>query len=199
MQINKTEAVNSVRTSTDYTKQMQHETQAKLNEETIKKETPAAVLELSEPKVEDVTYKKPRKTEVDRPAINKMMEESQQKLENFKNLIRTLIEKQGGTIEAAISGKFTVKIDEATRLEAQEAISEDGEFGVAKTAERIVSFAKAISGGDPTKLENLKKAIKQGFDEAEKILGELPEISKQTYKEVMSQLDAWAKGPEKAE
>lgn len=192
MQINKTEAINSVRTSTDYTKQMNQETQAKQYDEAVKTETPAAVLELSEKKTEDVTYKKPEKTTVDRQKIDKMIEESNHRMENFKNLIRTLIEKQGGTVESALSGDFLVKIDEATRLEAQEAISEDGEFGVAKTAERIVSFAKAISGGDPSKLETLKKAIKQGFDEAEKILGELPEISKETYKEVMKQLDSWA-------
>lgn len=192
MQINKTEAVNSVRTSTDYTKQMNQETQTKQNEEAIKAETPAAVLELSEKKTEEVTYKKPEKTEVDRQKINKMIDQNNQRMENFKNLIRTLIEKQGGTVESAISGDFLVKIDEATRQEAQEAISEDGEFGIAKTAERIVSFAKAISGGDPSKLDTLKKAIKQGFDEAEKILGELPEISKATYKEVMKQLDSWA-------
>ena len=192
MQINKTEAVNSVRTSTDYTKQMNQETQAKQNEEVVKNENPAAVLELNEKKTEEVTYKKPEKVEVDRQKIDKMIADSNQKMENFKNLIRTLIEKQGGTVEAALSGDFLVKIDEATRAEAQEAISEDGEFGVTKTAERIVSFAKAISGGDPSKLETLKKAIKQGFDEAEKTLGELPEISRETYKEVMSQLDAWA-------
>lgn len=192
MQINKTEAINSVRTSMDYTKQMNQETQAKQNQEIVKAETPAAVLELSEKKAEEVIYKRPEKTEVDRQKINKMIDENNQRMENFKNLIRTLIEKQGGTVEAALSGDFLVKIDEATRLEAQEAISEEGEFGVAKTAERIVSFAKAISGGDPSKLDVLKKAIKQGFDEAEKILGELPEISKATYKEVMSQLDSWA-------
>lgn len=192
MQINKTEAVNSVRTSTDYAKQMQPETQAKQGEATIKPETPAATLELSDKKTEDVTYKKPEKAGVDRQKIDKMIEESDKKMENFKNLIRTLIEKQGGTIEAALSGDFLVKIDEATRLEAQEAISEEGEFGVAKTAERIVSFAKAISGGDVSKLDTLKKAIKQGFGEAEKILGELPEISKKTYEEVMRQLDEWA-------
>lgn len=192
MQVNKTEAIDSVRTSTDYTKQRQHETLAKPHSEKVKTQTPAAVLELSEQKEAEATYKKPGKTAVDCTAINKMIQESNQKMENFKNLIRTLIHKQGGTVEAALSGDFLVKIDQATRLEAQEAISEDGEFGVAKTAERIVSFAKAISGGDTSKLETLKKAIKQGFDEAEKILGELPEISKATYKEVMSQLDRWA-------
>ncbi|HHX62026.1 MAG TPA: hypothetical protein GX707_15155 [Epulopiscium sp.] len=199
MQINKTEAVNSVRTSTEYAKQMQPETQTKQTSEVVQPETPAATLELSDKKTEEVTYKKPGDTKIDRNEINKLIEESDKKMENFKNLIRTLIEKQGGTVETALSGEFLVKIDETTRLQAQEAISEDGEFGVAKTAERLVNFAKAISGGDVTKLDTLKKAIKQGFDEAEAILGELPEISKETYKEVMRQLDLWASGGEKIE
>lgn len=199
MQINKTESVNSVNTVTDYAKQMPKDTQAKQNEETTKTTTPAAVLEINDKKTEEVTYKKPEKNKVDRQAINKMIAESDRKMENFKNLIRTLIEKQGGTVQGALTGQFKVKIDEETRLAAQEAISEDGEFGVAKTAERIVSFAKAISGGDVSKLDTLKKAITKGFDEAEKILGELPEVSKETYKEVMRQLDSWASGGEKSE
>lgn len=194
MKISKAEAVNRVRTSTDYAKQMHPETQAKNNEEAIQPKMPAATLELSDKKPKETTYKKPEKTVIDRQSIDRMIEESNQRMENFKNLIRTLIEKQGGTVEAALTGQFKVKIDEATRLEAQEAISEDGEFGIAKTAERIISFAKAISGGDISQLDTLKKAIKQGFDEAEKILGQLPEISKETYKEVMRQLDQWASG-----
>ena len=199
MQINKTESVNSVNTVTDYAKQMPKDTQAKQNQETTKTTTPAAVLEINDKKTEEVTYKKPGKNKVDRQAVDKMIAESDRRMENFKNLIRTLIEKQGGTVQGALTGQFKVKIDEKTRLAAQEAISEDGEFGVAKTAERIVSFAKAISGGDVSKLDTLKKAITKGFDEAEKILGELPEVSKETYKEVMRQLDSWASGGEKSE
>ncbi len=199
MQINKTESVNSVNTVTDYAKQMPKDTQAKQNQETTKTTTPAAVLEINDKKTEEVTYKKPGKNKVDRQAVDKMIAESDRRMENFKNLIRTLIEKQGGTVQGALTGQFKVKIDEETRLAAQEAISEDGEFGVAKTAERIVSFAKAISGGDVSKLDTLKKAITKGFDEAEKILGELPEVSKETYKEVMRQLDSWASGGEKSE
>lgn len=199
MLINKQMTTDQAYTSTDYKNNTKPKTETKQNTEQVKAEMPAAVLELSEEKSEEVTYKKPGKTPVDRKAIDKMIDDSNQKMEQFKNLIRTLIEKQGGTLEAALSGKFKVEIDEATRLEAEEAISEDGEFGVAKTAERIVNFAKAISGGDVSKLETLKGAIKQGFDEAEKILGELPEISKETYKEIMKQLDAWASGEDKVE
>lgn len=199
MKLNKMEPVNSVLTATEYKKQMQPETQSKQSGETVKDELPAATLELTDKKAEDVTYKKPSTTKVDRNEINKLVEESNKKMENFKSLIRTLIEKQGGTVEAALTGEFIVKIDEATRLEAQEAISEEGEFGVAKTADRIVNFAKAISGGDVSKLDVLKKAIQQGFDEAGEILGELPEISKETYTEVMKQLDSWASGTDKVE
>lgn len=193
MKIDKTGLVENVRTLTDYKKPIQTETQARQKEEVVKEEAVPATLELGDKEVEEVTYKKPSQRKVDRKAIDGMIEESNRKLENFKNLIRTLIEKQGGTVEAALSGKFKVEIDEVTRLEAQEAISEDGEFGVAQTAGRIVDFAKAISGGDKSKLGVLKDAIQRGFDEAEKILGELPEVSRQTHKEVMRQLDEWAK------
>ena len=205
MIINKQMTTDPAYTTADYKNKTQPQVETKQGAEQtksveqVKPEAPAAVLELSEEKAEPVTYQKPGKAPVDRKSIDKMIEDSNQKMENFKNLIRTLIEKQGGTLEAALSGKFEVKIDEATRLEAQEAISEDGEFGVAKTAERIVNFAKAISGGDVSKLETLKKAITQGFDEAEKILGELPQISKETYKEIMKQLDQWASGGDKVE
>lgn len=197
MLINKQTTTGHAHAATDYSNKTQTQVETKENTEQIKPETPAAVLELSDEKPEQVTYEKPGKAPVDRKTIDKMIADSNQRMEQFKNLIRTLIEKQGGTLEAALSGNFKVEIDEATRLEAQEAISEEGEFGVAKTAERIVSFAKAISGGDVSKLETLKKAIKQGFDEAEKILGELPEISKETYEEIMKQLDQWASGGDK--
>lgn len=197
MKIDKTGAVENIRTLTDYKKPMQAETQAKQGEETVKQEEVPVTLELGDKEVEQVTYKRPGRNKVDRQAIDRMMDESNRKLENFKNLIRTLIEKQGGTVEAALTGEFKVEIDEATRLEAQEAISEDGEFGVAQTAGRIVDFAKALSGGDKSKIGVLRDAIQRGFDEAERILGELPEVSKQTHKEVMRQLDQWAgKEPE---
>ena len=40
-------------------------------------------------------------------------------------------------------------MDEKTRLQAQKDIAEDGYWGVEQTSERLVSFAKALSGGDP--------------------------------------------------
>ena len=80
------------------------------------------------------------------------------------------------------------------RLEAHELIWPDGILGVEAVSQRIVDFAIAISGGDKSKLDILRKAIDDGFKAAEKILGELPEISKETYNRIMEKLDAWERG-----
>lgn len=87
----------------------------------------------------------------------------------------------------------TLEADPATRLQAQQEISEDGFWGVKQTSERILSMAKSLSGGDPSKIALLRKAIEDGFAAAEKAWGgELPEISRQTREAVMKGLDDWA-------
>ena len=75
---------------------------------------------------------------------------------------------------------------------AYSAVSENGEYGVKAVSDRIVSFAIAISGGDKTKLTELKAAIIEGFEKAGQALGgNLPQICKYTYDEVMKKLDIW--------
>jgi hypothetical protein len=111
----------------------------------------------------------------------------------FKQMVRTMFEKQGflagGDLDAII------QIDKETQLSAQEAISEDGYWGVNKTSERIVDFAKALSGGDPSKISLLKQAVLDGFAEAEKAWGgELPEITGKTRDRIMELFDEWEKG-----
>jgi len=64
-------------------------------------------------------------------------------------------------------------------------------FSPEKTAERILNFAKSISGGDPSKIELLRNAVEKGFKEVEKIFGKLPEISRKTYELVMKGFDDW--------
>ncbi len=86
-----------------------------------------------------------------------------------------------------------VVIDEKAQAEAAHMIGPDGPLNAENTAERIFSFAKAISGGDVEKYDLLKESIVAGFDAAKEILGgELPEISQQTYDLVMEKLDDWA-------
>ena len=59
------------------------------------------------------------------------------------------------------SGNYTV--DAATKLQAQADIAEDGYWGVEKTSDRIIDFAKALTGGDPDKIEEMRDAFKKGF------------------------------------
>lgn len=78
------------------------------------------------------------------------------------------------------SGEYTV--DAETKAAATEAISEDGEFGVKKTSERIFQFALALTGGDEKLMNNMQKAIKEGFSQATEAWGkELPSITSDTY------------------
>ena len=48
-------------------------------------------------------------------------------------------------------GNFTV--DEETQKQAQADIAEDGYWGVEQTSDRILDFAKALSGNDPEKAD----------------------------------------------
>ncbi len=55
-----------------------------------------------------------------------------------------------------------------------------------------MNMAKALSGGDTSKIGELKEGFLKGFKEAEKAWGgELPDISKKTYDEVLKRFDEW--------
>jgi threonylcarbamoyladenosine tRNA methylthiotransferase MtaB len=106
-------------------------------------------------------------------------------------LVEKLLAKQGSAYNTALSG---IEFDsDMTVGEAQEAISEDGYWGVNAVSDRIVAFAKAVSGDDPGKLAELKAAIDEGFKRAGDIFdGELPGICGETYNAIMDKLDDWA-------
>lgn len=78
---------------------------------------------------------------------------------------------------------------------AQEDIGENGYYGVKQTSQRILDFAKAITGGDPSKIDEMRKMAQKAFDDVAKIMGgwnNLPDVSKQTYEAVMKGFDEWA-------
>ena len=142
-------------------------------------------------KEKSVVYDKPT-IKPDMPTIDKLKAESEKVHENLMNLVRQLLERQGMTMEDAVSGKKEIVVDEQARLEAQVAIGEGGPLSPEKLSDSIVDFAKAISGGDKSKFDLLKNAIEDGFNEAKKVLGgTLPEISQNTYDLVMEKLNAW--------
>lgn len=135
----------------------------------------------------------------DMDKVNELKSDMSRNMGAFKAMVQSLIQTQGGKVEQA--NGFSLKnffqslnVDEATRKAAQEAISEDGEWGVEATANRILEFAKAISGGDPGKIETLRKAVDAGFKAAERSWGgTLPDISQKTYDRIMQGFDDWAK------
>jgi hypothetical protein len=108
-------------------------------------------------------------------------------------LVKQLLERQGLTFEDLKDFKGEIKVDEQARTEAAAAIADGGPLSAEAVSDRIVEFAKAVSGGDKSKLDTLRSSIDQGFAEAEKLLGgSLPEISHQTRDLINQKLDAWA-------
>lgn len=161
-------------------------------ESTKEKEDQAVILDLSKPVKKSATYSKPKVKNMDINEINRLWKESQKSYDSLRKLVEKLISKQGKKLEDLLEGKDVLLIDDETRAAAANAISADGEWGVKAVSERIVSFAKAVSGDDKSKIGQLKEAIIQGFKEAEKAFGgKLPDISQDTYDEVMKQLDEW--------
>ena len=168
--------------------------------ETAKTDDTAAVYEpssTSENKKETTVSDKSYKMDADK--VQQMMAEADAKTEQLRSLVEKMMGKQGLTLARAddiwsylANGDFTV--DEETRAQAQEDISENGYWGAEATSERILSFAKALTGGDPDKIEEMRDAFIKGFKEATKTWGkELPELSQQTYDKVLEKFDAWSK------
>lgn len=145
------------------------------------------------------TYEKSTETKSPVYSINKMSEEDRAKLveqlkadqasreASFLNIIQQTLGGQVKTFamtseemwKKLASGDFTV--DEATKKQAQEDISEDGYWGVKQTSQRLFDFASALAGDDPEKMKKMQDAMQKGFDEATKTWGkDLPSISKDT-------------------
>ncbi len=158
-------------------------------------EEQAALLELGDTPKAKATYSKPVTKGLNADEISRLKEESQRAFSSLRQLVEGLLSKQGKKFNDVLSGKEILLVEEDTRAAAAQMISEDGELGVKAVSERIVAFAKAISGDDRSKAQELRNSIIEGFKAAEKIWGgELPEISQKTYDEVMRKMDEWEKG-----
>ena len=137
--------------------------------------------------------------------VNKLKADAEERTSQLRSLVEKMMTKQGVAIGTADSmwsflakGDFTV--DEATRAQAQADIADDGYWGVDQTSDRILDFAKALSGNDPEKADLLLDAFKKGFKEATKSWGQdLPDISQRTYDAVVEKFTKWKNGTEETE
>lgn len=137
------------------------------------------------------TFEKSSQYKPDMDKVNAMKSDLAKNVSAFKQMVQGIFQKQGNLSNTAMN--VLMEIDKATQLEAQAAIAEDGYWGVEQTASRILDFAKAISGGDPSKIDLLRSAVEKGFDAVEKLWGgKLPEISYQTKDRVMEGFQKWA-------
>lgn len=153
-------------------------------------------------------YKINKMSEKERAAIK---EQLQKDLEARKaqliSLVNQTLTGQGKAISLATDDKDEIwkilakgdfKVDEATKKQAQEDISEKGYWGVEQTSQRMFDFASALAGDDVEKMKEMKEAMLKGYKEATKAWGrDLPEISKKTIEAANKLFDKYVEEREK--
>ena len=155
--------------------------------------TPSVTYEKSETTAnKKVTYKK------DTATIDKLKAEAEKRNASLRNLVEKMLLKQGATFSDAgmyqLLREGKVEVSEEVRLKAEQDISEDGYYGVKQTSDRLISFAKALTGGDKSKADEMIEAVKKGLEEATKAWGgTLPDICSQTIDTTIAKLEEWKK------
>lgn len=189
--------MNSSGTSTEdiYKKKSSAKASASAEKTTSAKEsTTGVVYEPSDRKKTEKTTYKPNAN-----LVAKLKADAEQRTSQFRQMVESMLTKQGQTFNKAndmwkilASGNFTV--DRATAEAAQAEIGENGYWGVEQTSDRILSFAEALTGGDPDKMEKMRDAFIKGYKQATGAWGkELPDISSKTYDAVMKKFDDYGK------
>ncbi len=189
-------SVNSVNSTAAYTTPVQqNSTKAAGNTETSKQTTDKGVVyekgNASKTSSKNSIYSKD-------DIVARMKKDTEARTAQLRSLVEKMMTTQGSKIGQAddmwkflAKGNFTVSAD--VRAQAQADIADDGYWGVEQTSDRIVEFAKALTGGDTSKIEEMKAAFEKGFKAATGAWGsKLPNISNRTYDAVMKKFDDWA-------
>ncbi len=139
--------------------------------------------------------------------VAKLKADAEARTAQMRSLVEKMMLGQGKTFGTAnndsmwkflAGGNFTV--DAATKAQAQADIADDGYWGVNQTSDRILDFAKALSGGDPEKMEEMKNAFIKGYKQATGTWGkDLPDLTSRTYDAVMEKFDKWSEESKKTD
>lgn len=140
------------------------------------------------------TYQKPKN--VDDKTIERLMTESEEAYRELKEIVIRLLERQGLSyldwISQSDEADQQVEVDGIAANEAQSLIAEGGPLSPEAVSDRIVEAARAYSGGDKIKLDQMRNAIDAGFKAAANVFGgQLPDICTNTYNLIMDKLDVW--------
>lgn len=136
-----------------------------------------------------VTYKKTSGS----VSADQLMKMEEQRAKSFQNMLQSMIVKQGQAGNLTLFGtRLNVTSEQSSAAAAS--IAPGGEYSVDAVAGRIMDMAKALAGGDESKLGTLRTAIQKGFKAAGVDFGQkMPDITNQTYNEVMKRFDDWEK------
>ena len=128
-------------------------------------------------------------------SLNEQLDAHTQMMQNLVNELLGGKQKTEGWSLAETYRKVAELADPETIEQAKKDIAEDGEWGVEKTSERMFEMAKALSGDDPTKADEMIAAVKKGLKQATEAWGEdLPEISQKTVDATIKKLEEWRDG-----
>lgn len=161
----------------------------------------SVVYQKSDKAEKKATYGNTRISPEERQAtIDQLKADAEARYSQLQDLVNKLMNQQNDTYQLSLSDLFQkvkdgeIKVDPEIVEQAKKDVADDGYWGVEQTATRIVDFAKALTGSDPSQIEKMRKAIDKGFGLAKKDWGsDLPEISSKTYDRVNELLDEWAK------
>ena len=129
--------------------------------------------------------------------IAQLKADAEARTAQLQSLVEKMISKQGQTLGTAddmwsFLAKGNLKADPETIAQAKKDVAEDGYWGAEQTSDRILSFAKALSGDDPEKAEELLNAFKKGYSQATKTWGnDLPSLCSDTYDLVEKKFNEW--------
>lgn len=127
--------------------------------------------------------------------ISNLKQELNTKNTQLQNLVNQLLGEQANKYTKLSDLFKNINADPATIAQAQKDIGEDGYWGIEQTSERLVSMAKALSGGDSAKADQMIAAMKKGFDQATAAWGDkLPSICQDTIDAAVKKMESWRDG-----
>lgn len=159
----------------------------KAKSETTTNADTGVVYEKSSKTTSNANYKVNKMSEEERAAlVDSLKAEQHARQQQLVDIVQKMFNEQataagkaGSIWEFLASGEY--EVDEATKLQAQEDIAEDGYYGIKQTSERLFTFASALAGDDVDKMKEMQAAMEKGFKQATKAWGkELPDICKDT-------------------
>lgn len=135
----------------------------------------------------------------DRSAIvQALKDDAEQRKQQLIDIVRKSMSGQASTWNKSQGLKSlfeNLTVDADTIAQAKKDVAKDGYWGADQTSDRILDFAKALSGDDSSKADELLEAFKKGYKQATGAWGdELPSLCKDTYDAVVKKFDEWKNG-----